>query len=154
MVAVLEKTPEAAAAFCMDKYIDENGGRTTDLRGVSFTPWLIKEQDIYRFRDIYNGIARTGNFLRCETVMFRTSKMDGLRYDLDAGVGTAIDTHLWFQILCKHPICIVNKQLVKYRIHGGQDSKGQLDNTQGNKPVWHIDAMYAGLKMNPIEIHS
>src|SRR3990172_13335248 len=39
MVAVLEKNPEAAAAFCLDKYIDESGGGATDIKGMSFTPF-------------------------------------------------------------------------------------------------------------------
>jgi glycosyltransferase involved in cell wall biosynthesis len=53
---------------------------------------------------------------------------------LDAGCGKAVDTAFWYRILDKHNIGIVNKPLVSYRQHAGQDTQ---DQKQGVQDHWN-----------------
>lgn len=143
MVDYMDYRPGIAAAFCMDKFIDSRGNR---MSGGTRLP--IKERDTYDYRDIINGMVRHGNFLRCETVIYRMPKLGTLRFPpQDARFGTAADTAFWFDILNAHDIGILDKQLVRYRHWAGQTATESQRNTPG--PIDHWKAMKHAMYLRP-----
>jgi glycosyltransferase involved in cell wall biosynthesis len=142
-VAALEAHPEAVACFSMDTFIDGNGRR---LPGATTLP--IPAKETYDYKDIINGVIRFGNFLRCETVVFRRDLAGDMRFG-EPGTGTAVDTAFWFRILSAHPIVIINKPLVRYRQHAEQDTQTQR---QSNKGVDHWDAMKYAASLRPEDV--
>jgi glycosyltransferase involved in cell wall biosynthesis len=115
-VAYLDAHPECAAVFTLDKIIDEKGNVQRQTR----LPF--QEQDSYDFDFVLKNMMRHGNFLRCPSVMLRASMVKGMKYP-DEGCGSAADTAMWFQILNKHPIGIINKPLYLYREHSASDTQ-------------------------------
>lgn len=115
-VAYLDSHPECAAVFTMDYLIDGTGKR------IGHNELPFPEQDSYDFAFIFAQMLERGNFLRCPSVMFRASMVKGMRY-LTEECRTAGDTAMWFQVLAKHPIGIINKQLYKYRQQADSDTQ-------------------------------
>ena len=142
-VAALEANREAVACFSMDTFIDGNGRR---LPGATSLP--IPEKETYDYKDIINGVLRFGNFLRCETVVFRRSLVGDMRFG-EPGTGTAVDTAFWFRLLSAHPIVILNRPLVRYRQHAEQDTQTQR---QTNRGVDHWDAMRYAASLRPQDV--
>ncbi len=139
MAAYMDANPEVPLAFCMDIFIDAKGNR---IAGGTILP--ISEQRTYDFKTILNAVIRHGNFLRCETIILRPRLLDGLRFKEHCG--TANDTAFWFDILNRHNIGIVNKPLVRYRVHEGQDTASQRG---GNQPLDHWDAIRYAVSLRP-----
>jgi len=140
MVAYMEAHPEVAAVFCMDRSIDAEGRRLPKSTTLPFP-----ERDTYDFPFVLNKMIEHGNFLRCETLCLRPSLIGDLRFPMDAGCGKAIDTAFWFLILQRHPIGIINKQLVSYREHPGQDTESERLKTV----IDHWDAIDFAVRLNP-----
>lgn len=114
--AYLDSHPECAAVFTLDYIIDERGNRTGQTT-LPFPP-----QDSYDFAFVLNNMIRHGNFLRCPTVVMRTSMVDKLSYP---ECDSASDTAMWFNILHHAPIGIIPKHLMLYR-------KSSVSDTQKN----------------------
>lgn len=106
---------EAGAVFCMADTIDEAGrpGRAYRL------PSGLKAGagGLYDFSSVFKAALRNGNFLFCPTALVRTriyrdeiKTWDGARF------GSSADLDVWFRILLKHPVGIINEPLLKYRV--------------------------------------
>lgn len=142
-IGYLDSHPECAAVFTMDYIIDGNGRRT----GMNTLPF--PERDSYDFEFIFNAMLNHGNFLRCPSVVFRTKMVKGMRYPEECK--TAADTAMWFQVLAKHPIGIINKQLYMYRQHAGSDTQKNVVGA-GLQRFDHIDALEYGAKLKPLAV--
>jgi hypothetical protein len=143
MVAFMESHPTVAAGFCMDRYIDVAGRRTAGGTSLPIPP-----QDTYNFKDIINGVLKHGNFLRCETVCLRVALVGNHRFVENQGEhGVAVDTVLWYTLLNEHPIGILNKTLVGYRIHPEQDTQKNRGSVQD-----HWDAMKYAESLRPEDV--
>ena len=113
----LDTHPSVVAVFCLDYLIDATGKRTGQTKGE----W--KPKDTYSFKDLFDLTMKHGTVLRCETVMFNRKVLGDMRFPDRSVSGTAHDTQFWFELAAKHPIGIVMKPLVKYRVHAGSDTQ-------------------------------
>jgi glycosyltransferase involved in cell wall biosynthesis len=148
MVAALDAQPTAAAAFCHDYIIDQNGKR------VGQTECRIPQKPLYTYRDLVEYSGAFGNVIRCPSFTLRMSMFkddQDLRHCLDpARFGTAGDTALWYRITSKHPIIILPDKLYKYRTHPDSDTQ---KNIVGTAAVW--DGMRAwayGVTLRPEDV--
>lgn len=113
MVAFMEEHPNIVAGFCMDRFIDGEGRR---IPGGTMLPFPESDSKEYDFKTVLNNMLAFGNFLRCETVVLRIPLVGDARYRREIADGAG-DTAFWFEILSKHDIGILNKQLVFNRQH-------------------------------------
>lgn len=143
MTGFLDAHPECIAAFCLDYLIDESGKR------IGQTPDTPDPLDTYTFADIFSRMTRAGNILRCETVVLRKSMLKGLRYPDRSLCGSAHDTQFWFMLLDRAPIGIVQKRLVKYRIHPESDTQ---KNVVGKSDIGHLKALEFAANLRPLDV--
>ena len=144
MVAYLEAHPSAVAAFCLDYLIDENGKRV----GQTYPAW--EDKDSYSFKDLFDLTIRHGNVLRCETVVFNRKVLGDMRFPDRSVSGTAHDTQFWFELAAKHPIGIVMKPLVKYRVHPESDTQKTV--VGGSKGMDHFKALRYAMGLRPQDV--
>jgi len=109
---------DVGAVFTLRRLIDENGKfiRNIDL------PFEFKgEYIIGGKKTIFPSMLQYGNFLVCSSAMVRKKVYDevGLWEEEPKIVE---DQNMWLRILEKHRIIIINKQMMSYRKHLGQDS--------------------------------
>lgn len=91
----------------------------TDLQVTIAT----KEDDLFITKDIF----RSKEFLKTpdnkigepSAVMFRRSIVDEIGF-FRKDLNIVLDYKYWYRMLKKHKICILNKTLVKFRIHPAQ----------------------------------
>ncbi len=125
MIPALDAQPTAAAVFCYDHIIDQNGKRTGQ------TGMQMPLKPLYNYRDILDYTIKYGNIIRCPSFTLRTSMFrdnPGLRFP--GCCGTAGDTAMWFRILAEHPIIILPDRLYKYRDHSESDTQKNVVDTE------------------------
>lgn len=144
MSRYLDTHQDVVAAFCLDYLVDEKGKRI----GQTYPAW--QDKDSYTFADLFDITMKHGNALRCETVMFNRKLLGDMRYPDNSLCGTANDTQFWFELAAKHPIGIVMKPLVKYRVH--PDSDTQKNVVGGNRGIDHTKAMAYASKLRPQDV--
>ncbi len=140
----LDSHPDAVAVLCLDYLIDEQGKRI----GQTYPAW--QEQDSYTFKDLFDLTLKHGNVLRCETVMLNLDVLGDQRYPDKSISGTAHDTQFWFELAAKHPIGIVMKPLVKYRVH--PDSDTQQNVVKRDVSIDHLKAMLYASTLRPQDV--
>lgn len=138
-VRYLDDHPDAAAVFTLDYIIDERGNRTGQTT-LAFEP-----KDVYDFDFILDKMIRHGNFLRCPSVVFRTSMVDDLEYP---ECDSASDTAMWFNVLANAgPIGIIPKPLFLYRKSSASDTQ---KNIIGTPRQWdHVRALEYAVSLRP-----
>jgi glycosyltransferase involved in cell wall biosynthesis len=121
-VAFLEAHPQAGAVFTEARLINEAG----DSIGVITAPAKLQSlTGEYDFPNIFRTVLKHANFLICPSAMVRTEV-----YQRDVKIwqgtefGTSADLDVWFKILLRHPIGILRKPLINYRISTNQHSSG------------------------------
>ena len=114
-VLFLEKYKNAGAVFCMADTIDENG---RPGRAYRLPPGVKSGADgLYDFQSVFKATLRNGNFLFCPTALVRTGiYRDHIKIWDGARFGSSADLDVWFRILMKQPIGIINEPLIKYRV--------------------------------------
>jgi len=144
LTAYLDAHPDVVAVFCLDYLINEDGVRTGQTKG----DW--EPKDTYNFKDIFGLILSHGTPLRCETVIFNRKVLGDLRYPDRTVSGTAQDTQFWYEIADKHPIGIVMKPLVKYRVHPASDTQTSV--IRNGKVLDGWNARIYGSKIRPQDV--
>ena len=133
-IAWLEAHPDAAAVFTSDYTINREGHRVAgsndyavneDGHRIAGSKLPFEEQDSYGFEFILNNMIRHGNFLRCPSVVFRVEKVKGLAYPTTCG--SASDTSMWFNVLDRGRIGIIDEPLYIYRLGGDTHSTTSSD---------------------------
>ena len=101
--------------------INEHG---TAIRELKIPAQMVKaSDDLYDFETIFlNVLAQKAVFLITPSVMVRRKAYQELgRFDL--GYASACDYEMWFRIMQKYRLCLINKKLISYRVHEGQWSQ-------------------------------
>jgi hypothetical protein len=113
-VNYLMSHPEAAAVFCMDHFMDDDGR----IYGGNSLPAKFESQDTFDYSDLFPDILRNKNArLCCPTFMVRKSVLDHLGSFDPANNGIGSDLEMWLRILRHYSIGILNERLIRYR-HG------------------------------------
>lgn len=104
--------------------INENDEITSEYR-LSKT---FDKKDEYKFDDIFTAILKQeGLFLITSSVMVKKEAYNkcGTFY-LNERYASAGDYEMWFRILQKYNIAIIDEPLIRYRIHGAQGSQVEI----------------------------
>jgi len=117
-VAALQKDPAVGAVFTLANYIDSRG----EIIGASSLPLELRNQEIYFFTEIFEGILGSLNFLICPSAMVRSELYKGLMPFNVERFRTSADLDMWFRILATHPIVILKAELMSYRFSVDQGS--------------------------------
>ncbi|OGW47284.1 MAG: hypothetical protein A2078_16535 [Nitrospirae bacterium GWC2_57_9] len=114
-VDFLEQHREAGAVFTGAHFIDEKGsiiGRYRIPRDV-----FAGNKVTFEFQEVFKSVLKFSNFLICPSAMVRTSvykdeirTWDGKKY------ASSADLDVWFRILQKHKIGIIQEPLMSYRV--------------------------------------
>jgi len=117
-VAYLGRRPEVGAAFCTDVFIDRSGrefGRLT-------LPPEIRAAEVLSYADVLNGILQHQNvFIRGGTSLVRRDVYDEVGW-FDDRYSLRSDLDMWLRIARRFPIAILDRALVRYRIHAENSS--------------------------------
>ncbi len=111
-VASLEAHPDAGAAFCLSRFMDQDGR----IYGRMAMPEELAGKVVLAYEDAFPYLLRHKNILFCcPTFMARRSTIeavgpfDAMRYDV------AADLDMWIRILRRQPVCLVPEHLISYR---------------------------------------
>jgi len=139
-VAYLDAHPGCAAVFTLDYWIDETGNR------IGQTDLCIPQKDEYTFEDVFRAHLKTGNLLRCETVVLRTEFARQVPYPDKSVCDSAHDWQYWFLLLDRWNVGIIPEKLVLYRHHPGSDTQKNV--VGGNQ--WHgVKALEFAANLRP-----
>lgn len=130
MVQVLEQNPELALVASKRAFIIEKEMKTADIE-----KWIQVYGDLQEHMDLPKQEISTLNKSTFSShtfygsplnkigepsvVMFRKSVVDQVGYFRE-DLKQILDYEYWYRILKKHPIAIINKPLVKFRLHAQQ----------------------------------
>ena len=91
-------------------------------------PKVLKKNEEYKFDDIFRAILKqTGLFLITPSVMVKKEAYDSCGiFNLNDRYLSAGDYEMWFRILQKYAMGIIDKPLIKYRIHNAQGSQLEI----------------------------
>jgi hypothetical protein len=88
--------------------------------GELLLPEPFRDGKVISFETLLRGMILHSNFLICPTFMGRGSILGkGLRFQGDL-FGSAADAGMWFAIAEHAPIGVIDRPLIRYRIHGQQ----------------------------------
>lgn len=110
-VQAFESNPSIGAVFAGANVINSHG----KIIGESKLPIKLRNKRSYYFPEIFLSIMSNLNFLICPSAMVRSkiykelASFDGDRF------GTSADLDMWFRILERYPIAILNEKLMNYR---------------------------------------
>ncbi|UFS71307.1 glycosyltransferase [Geomonas sp. RF6] len=127
-LAVFRENPGVMLVGALSTEIDGNGSVLKEYR----LPPLIEEtgRSVHRFEDVLRGVLTSGRdraFLITPTVMVRREAYEKLgTFSMTGRYGSAGDYEMWLRIARSHQISIINKRLLRYRIHAGQGSELEI----------------------------
>jgi glycosyltransferase involved in cell wall biosynthesis len=119
-VRQFNKYPNLGAVFTRGYTIDENDTVT----GEMFMDDPLKKSELIDLNMAFYSYIESGkgSFI-CPTTMIPKKVYSEIgKYD-SAGYRYAFDYDMYFRILERYPIRIINEKLIKYRIHSGQGTK-------------------------------
>ena len=82
--------------------------------GKTHLPKINVKQIKYNFDSLFNDILSHGNFLVCPSAMVKKEVYENIGKFTDE-YASCLDTDMWFRILKKYPIMVINKQLLLYQ---------------------------------------
>ncbi|MBI5100212.1 MAG: glycosyltransferase [Nitrospirae bacterium] len=111
--------PECSAVFTGCTLIDETGKFTS--HDPVRLPRALAGRNMFEFRAVLNGLMRDGLMLVAPSIMLRRGawKTAG---GLDIRFEQAVDTEMWLRLAKEGPIGIIDRPLVRRRIHRRSDS--------------------------------
>ena len=110
-VAALQKDPAVGAVFTLANFINSRG----EVIGESNLPLELRSKESHFFREIFEAILGSLNFLICPSAMVRSELYKGLMPFNVEKFRTSADLDMWFRILATHPIAILQEKLMSYR---------------------------------------
>lgn len=115
-VRFLTEHPEIGAVFARGWRIDEEDRFLGELA----LPEPFRNDKVIPFENLLRGMILHGNFLVCPTFMSRSVVLGKpLRFQPDR-FGSAADAGMWFAISECAPIGVIDRPLIRYRIHSQQ----------------------------------
>jgi glycosyltransferase involved in cell wall biosynthesis len=115
-VRFLVEHPEAGAVFSRGWRIDEEGRVLDEF----VLPEPFRGGKTISFETLLRGMIVHANFLICPTFMGRGSVLDSCEGFRPDRFGSAADAGMWFAIAEHASIGVVDRPLIRYRIHGQQ----------------------------------
>jgi glycosyltransferase involved in cell wall biosynthesis len=112
-VEFLLDNPEAGAVFSRALRIDGEDRVMEEM----VLPEPLRGGKILSFAETLRAMIEYGNFLVCPTFMARRSVLELAGRFSSVIFGTAFDTGMWFQILEHAPIGVIDRPLMRYRVH-------------------------------------
>lgn len=130
MVKVLEENPKVSLVASKRNFILEEGMKTEEINQwiavygdlqdhlcLPMEKLNILDASIFKLHTFYGSpLNKIGE---PSVVMFRESLIDEVGY-FNEELKQILDYEYWYRILKKHPIAIINKPLVKFRLHQNQ----------------------------------
>lgn len=111
-VQTFQDNPSIGAVFTMANHINDRG----EVIGEHKLPVELKGKEIYYFHEIFISILKNGNFLTCPSAMVRSKIYKDLAPFNDDKFGTSADLDMWFRILERRPIAILDEELMSWRV--------------------------------------
>ncbi|MGA9187253.1 MAG: glycosyltransferase [Methanosarcina sp.] len=111
-VQAFQENPSIGAVFTLANQINEQG----EVIGEYKLPVELKNNGTYCFSEIINLILKKGNFLLCPSAMVRGGLYKELSPFNVEKFGTSADLDMWWRILEKCSITVLNEKLMNYRI--------------------------------------
>lgn len=119
-VAFLESHTQAGAVFTEAALIDESG---KNIGAIRFPDNLGSYEQVYDFEKIFKAVLEHSNFLVCPSVMARTKVyQEDIKQWRGEQFKSSADLDVWLRIASKHPVGLLPKALMKYRISDHQFS--------------------------------
>lgn len=117
-VGAFQENPAVAAVFTRANFINSTG----ETMGESKLPVESRAKGVYCFPEIFLSILENLNFLVCPSAMVKADLYKELMpFDVKT-FGTSADLDMWFRILERHPIAILDEKLMSYRFSNSQGS--------------------------------
>ncbi|MCL4462314.1 MAG: glycosyltransferase [Firmicutes bacterium] len=117
-VAAFQKDPAVGAVFTLANFINSRG----EIIGESNLPLELMSKESYFFREIFEAILGSLNFLVCPSAMVRSELYKELMPFNVEKFRTSADLDMWLRILATHPIVILQEKLMSYRFSIEQGS--------------------------------
>ncbi|GFO70145.1 hypothetical protein GMLC_37240 [Geomonas limicola] len=125
-VAALLREPRAGLVGTLATVIDENGDEVSPILLHPEVP----ELPCYGFPEVFRAVLRDGAgriFLVTPSIMVRRSCYQELGIlDNSGRFRSAADYEMWFRIAARHPVIVIPRPLMRYRVHQGQGSEQEL----------------------------
>src|SRR6266581_955542 len=138
-VDVLEKYPEAGAAFTEGYLIDSRGAIFGETAVAKHIGRRRGETAILGFNELFPAIVRSGNFLLCSGAMVRTgiykTEIRSWRVDL---FRTSCDLDVWLRILERHSIALLLENLMRTRTTQTQASYQELKRNTSRADIFLV----------------
>ncbi len=138
-VDVLEKYPEAGAAFTEGYLIDSRGAIFGETAVAKHIGRRRGETAILGFNELFPAIVRSGNFLLCSGAMVRTgiykTEIRSWRLDL---FRTSCDLDVWLRILERHSIALLLENLMRTRTTQTQASYQELKRNTSRADIFLV----------------
>lgn len=118
-VKFLEEHPRAGAVFTEAKLIDEDGR----VIGAINTPASLPAatDGLYNFSTVFKAVIENSNFFICPSVMAHTPVyQNDIRRWRNELFGDGADLDVWLRIAQLHPLGIIRKPLMRYRLGSTQ----------------------------------
>ncbi|NQT30024.1 MAG: glycosyltransferase [Candidatus Saganbacteria bacterium] len=127
-VKLMDKHHEVGVVFAFVEYLNQSGRHYDDPK----LPDIFDEINIYDFNTTLNLMMKHACFFVCPTAMFRKDIIDSVGGFDYRGYKFTFDLDMWLRIAEKSKIGLINKNLIKYRLHATQNSLNFL-------PVIHLE---------------
>lgn len=115
-VQAFQDDPSVGAVFTRADHVNDRG----EVIGAHKLPVELKGKRICYFSEIFISILENMNFLVCPSAMVRSKTYKDLAPFNDDEFGISADLDMWFRILERHPIAILDEKLMSYRISNAQ----------------------------------
>ena len=142
-VTFLEREPEAGLVGTLGTVIDAGGRELHDIE----LPDGCHGTGCYSFPELFRAVLGNGGsriFLVTPSVMVRRTIYSELgTFDTSGRFASAADYEMWFRIGMRRPIGVIDRPLMRYRIHGGQGSENELRRNLELPDMLEVLAAYA-----------
>lgn len=152
-VKAFDENHDTAAIFTTSYIMDDKQA----IIGEINLPDKNVKQIKYNFDRLFNDILSRGNYLVCPSAMVKKEVYENIGIFTDE-YGSCLDTDMWFRILKKYPIMVINKKLLLYKTGSIHTKIKKLVDRRGlfsTKSSCHFQIMDAYLnkyKTNKIKI--
>ena len=147
-VKVFQDNSTLGAVFTSANFINSYG----KIIGESKFPIELISEKVYYFPEIFLSILSNLNFLSCPSAMVRGKIYKEVIPFNEKMFGTSADLDMWFRILGRFPIAIINEKLMNRRIYNthGSFSYGYLRTEQAD--FYRVMDYYLANKVNNMDI--
>ena len=111
-VRTFQDNPAIGAVFTMANLINEKG----EVYAAARLPVGLRGKRVYYFPEIFISMLENADFLMCPSCMVRGKLYEELVPFDEERSGVAGDLDMWFRILEKYPIAILDEKLMSYRV--------------------------------------